>query len=334
MIDIGPLNLQVAIERWPLAIPFRITGYMWVAADLILVTLEKDGQVGRGEAMGVYYKNETPDSMVKQIELARNEIENGISRESLQRLLPRGGARCAVDCALWDLEAKLTQRPAWQIAELQEPKPLRATFTIAADTPEAMASFARDMDMQAIKLKLTGEPADADRVRAVRAIRPDVWLNVDANQGFSINSLECLMPVLVESQVELIEQPFPIGQEYLLDDFRSPIPIAADESLQGLSDLPSLVGRFNVANIKLDKCGGLTEALLMARSARALGLDLMVGNMLGTSLSTAPGFLLGQLCKVIDLDGPIALKNDREIAVQYAGGLLTCPKGVWGFPDW
>jgi L-Ala-D/L-Glu epimerase len=332
MSELGPLRLRVEVEHWPLVTPFRITGYTWETADLVVVTLQKDDHVGRGEAMGVYYKNETAASIVKQIEAVRKSIEAGISRESLQHLLPCGGARNALDCALWDLEAKLTRRPAWQIAQLNEPVPLRATFSFGADDPEKMASAARGVTQaRAIKLKLTGESVDADRVRAVRNARPDVWLNVDANQGFSIPSLERLMPVLVECNVDLIEQPFAVGQEHLLDGFQSPIPIAADESLQGLDDLSGIAGRFNVANIKLDKCGGLTEALKMARLARELGLDTMVGNMFGTSLSTAPGFLLGQLCSIVDLDGPTVLKSDRAPSVNYVNGLLECPRSLWGY---
>jgi L-alanine-DL-glutamate epimerase-like enolase superfamily enzyme len=185
---------------------------------------------------------------------------------------------------------------------------------------------------KAIKIKLTGEPVDADRVRAVRAARPDVWLGVDANQGFTRASLAILMPLLVEAKVELVEQPFKIGQEALLDGLNSPIPIAADESVQGLADLPDVVGRFNVVNIKLDKCGGLTEGLAMAREAHRLGLDVMIGNMIGTSLAMAPSFLVGQLCQVVDLDGPIFLKNDRTPSVRYENGSVSCPEAVWGAP--
>jgi L-alanine-DL-glutamate epimerase-like enolase superfamily enzyme len=183
---------------------------------------------------------------------------------------------------------------------------------------------------KAIKLKLTGEPLDGERVRAVRAVLPDVWLGVDANQGFTRVFLETLMPVLVETRVELIEQPFKVGQEAQLDGFKSPIPVAADESAQGLTDVQGLVGRFNVVNIKLDKCGGLTEGLAMARQARRLGLDVMVGNMVGTSLAMAPSFLVGQLCKVVDLDGPVFLNTDRDSTVRYCDGFISCEDMPWG----
>jgi L-alanine-DL-glutamate epimerase-like enolase superfamily enzyme len=269
--------------------------------------------------------------MLEQIEALRPRIEAGVDRKTAQNLLPPGGARNALDCALWDLEAKVTGHPVWQIAGLKQPKPVITTFTCGADTPEGMAAAARGYrQAQAIKLKLTGEPIDADRVRAVREMRPDVWLGVDANQGFTRSSLEGLMPVLTQARVSLIEQPFPVGHEAWLDGINSSIPIAADETVQASSDLSGLPGRFEVVNIKLDKCGGLTEALAMARTAHQLGLKTMVGNMIGTSLAMAPAFLVGQLCEVVDLDGPIFLKNDRLQAVQYEHGCITSPDSLWG----
>ena len=328
----GALTLRVEIEKIALKEPFNITGHSMLDTDVVTVTLEKDGHVGQGEASGVYYrKDDDAAGVVRQIEVVRARIESGIDRECLQRLLPTGGARNAVDCALWDLEAKLTGRPAWQIAGLDPPRPLLTTFTVGANKPAKMALDAcAYADAKAIKLKLTGEPLDADRVRAVRAARPDVWLGVDANQGFTRVFLETLMPVLVESRVELIEQPFKIGQEAQLDGLKSPIPVAADESVQGLTDVRALLGRFNVVNIKLDKCGGLTEGLAMARKARRLGLDVMVGNMVGSSLAMAPSCLVGQLCKVVDLDGPVFLSTDRDIPARYSDGLVSCEHMPWG----
>ena len=327
----GPLTLRTEIERWQLVTPFRITGYTFEAVDLLLVILEKDGCIGRGEAAGVYYRDDSAASMLERIAPLRSVVEKGIDRESLRNLLPPGGARNALDCALWDLEAKLTRQPAWRLAGLDSPKPLLTTFTCGAGTPEEMAATAcAYKNARAIKVKLTGQPIDADRVRAVREALPGVWLAVDANQGFSRPFLEQLMPVLVDMKVELIEQPFPIGQEALLDHFQSPIPIAADESVQSLADIERLVGRFNVANIKLDKCGGLTEGLMMARAARKAGIDVMVGNMTGTSLAMAPAFLVGQLCDVVDLDGPVFLKSDRAVTVQYSDGYISSPHGLWG----
>jgi L-Ala-D/L-Glu epimerase len=325
------LTLRVATEKWPLKTPFRITGYTMLESEVIVVTLAREGLAGRGEAAGVYYLKDDVPAMVKRIEAVRASIEAGIDRESLQQLLPPGGARNAVDCALWDLEAKRAGKPAWQLAGLGSPKSLLTAHTVGADSPEAMADGARAFKQaKLVKLKLIGEAADADRVRAVRAARPEVSLAVDANQGFTRSSLEALLPVLLEARVTLIEQPFKVGQEALLDGLDSPIPVAADESCQGLHDLPALADRFDVVNIKLDKCGGLTEGLAIAREARRLGMDVMVGNMTGTSLAMAPGFLIGQLCQVVDLDGPLLLRTDRSPAATYEDGMIWCPEAVWG----
>ena len=325
------VTLQVSVEKLPLKAPFRITGYTFTAVDVVVASVSCRGHTGRGEAAGVYYRGETAASMTTQIEAVRADIEAGIDRDRLRRLLPAGGARNAIDCALWDLEARLSGIPAWKIAGLNAPVPLVTTFTLGADDPEKMAQAATAYDgAQAIKLKLTGTPVDADRVRAVRAARPETWLAVDANQGFTRASLADLLPVLVDARVGLIEQPFPIGREADLDGLRSPIPIAADESVQDLQDVAGLVGRFNVVNIKLDKSGGLTEALAMARHAHSLGLDVMVGNMTGTALAMAPGTLVGQLCRIVDLDGPIFLSKDRSPGAVYEHGTVWCPPEVWG----
>jgi L-Ala-D/L-Glu epimerase len=328
---VARVTLQVDVEKWPLKSPFRITGYTFVEVEVVVATISCRSCTGRGEAAGVYYRSENAASMVAQIEAVRTEIEAGIDRESLRRLMPAGGARNAVDCALWDLESRLSGLPAWKIAGLNPPVPLVTTFTLGADDPEKMARTAISYSgAQAIKLKLTGTPIDAARVKAVRAARPEAWLGVDANQGFTRASLADLMPVLVDARVGLIEQPFPIGREADLDGLRSPIPIAADESAQDLQDVAGLVGRFDVVNIKLDKSGGLTEGLAMARQAHALGLGVMVGNMTGTALAMAPAALVGQLCRIVDLDGPIFLRNDRSPGAVYENGTFWCPPEVWG----
>jgi L-alanine-DL-glutamate epimerase-like enolase superfamily enzyme len=326
-------RLQVTIEKWPLKAPFRITNHTFIDLDAVVVTLERDGAIGRGEAAGVYYLQDTADRIVAQIEARRPAIESCIDRESLLRVLPAGGARNAVDCAMWDLEAKLARKPAWQLAGLAAMKPLVTTFTVGANTPEKMAELAvAYTGAQAIKLKLTGEPTDADRVRAVRSALPNVWLGVDANQGFTRASLEKLLPVFVETSVSCIEQPLPRGREADLDGLRSPIPLAADESVLEAKDIAGLASRFNIINIKLDKCGGLTEGLAMTQEARRHGLDIMVGNMTGTALSTAPAMLIGQLCKIVDLDGPVFLREDRVPGTDYRDGTVWCPEAVWGGP--
>jgi L-alanine-DL-glutamate epimerase-like enolase superfamily enzyme len=329
----APIKLEASVQKFPLLVPFHITGYVWEFAEVLQVTLTTDNHVGQGEASGVYYRKESPTTMLGQIESLRTQIEAGVDRDAVQHLLPPGGARNALDCALWDLEAKLGGLPAWQIAALEAPEPVLTTFTCGADTPEKMAAVARNYKKaRALKLKLTGDSSDSDRVSAVRHERPDVWLGVDANQGFTRASLEALMPVLIEKRVSLIEQPFPVGHEGLLDGLRSPIPVAADESAQTSTDLAQLAGRFQVVNIKLDKCGGLTEGLAMARSASRHGLQAMVGSMMGSSLAMAPAFLVAQLCEIVDLDAPVVLKSDRETTVEYLDGLVTCPSNLWGYP--
>ncbi|MGH8114850.1 MAG: dipeptide epimerase, partial [Rhodanobacteraceae bacterium] len=286
--------------------------------------------VGRGEANGVYYHDETPQHMTDQIDALRDRVEAGIDRQTLHGLLPPGGARNALDCALWDLEAKRAGTPVWKLAHVGQPVPLRTTLTIGADSPERMAEAARSYSQaRSIKLKLTSNDAAAC-VHAVRAARPDVWIGVDANQGFTRRSLEALIPSLVEDRVGLIEQPLPRGEDNALADLRSPIPLAADESVQSLRDIEPLAAYYDLINIKLDKCGGLTEGLLMEREARRHGMRVMVGCMNGTSLAMAPGFVLGQLCDFVDLDSPTFLARDRQPSVNYADGNIWCPETVWG----
>jgi L-Ala-D/L-Glu epimerase / N-acetyl-D-glutamate racemase len=329
------VRTELHVERARLAArgPLRISGYEFSVFEAVRATLRQDGLVGRGEAAGVYYHDETPEVMAAQIEAVRAEIEDGAGRERLLRLLAPGGARNALDSALWELEARRAGRRVWELAGVPQPKPLRTTFTIGADSPAAMAAQARGWtDAVAIKLKLTGNGEDGERVRAVRAARPDVWLMVDANQGFTPDLLDRLIPVLVEARVQLIEQPFPIERDADMDGFSVPIRVAADESFQDHHDIEKIAYRFDVVNIKLDKCGGLTEALAIAREARRRGLGLMVGNMWGTSLAMAPAFVLGQLCDVIDLDGPLHLAVDPEPRARYANGCIDCPDEVWGAP--
>ena len=329
------LQLCVAVEQVELAAPFRISGFVFERQDVVVVTLRDGSHRGRGEAAGVYYLKDDSQKMVATLEAHRAQIERGIDRESLQQLLPPGGARNAVDCALWELDAARAGRMVWELAGLRAANPLVTTFTLGADEPAAMAEGARKyLHARALKLKLTGElDLDMARVRAVRAARPGAWIGVDANQGYRIDALNSLIPVLVEANVSLLEQPLARGREADLQGYVSPVPIAADESALCLADIPGLVGRFDVVNIKLDKCGGLTEALAMAHRARELGLKVMVGNMVGTSLAMAPGFVVGQLCDVVDLDGPTFLKRDRTPGATYADGKIWCGDDVWGGPS-
>jgi L-alanine-DL-glutamate epimerase-like enolase superfamily enzyme len=319
------------LERWRYKHPFRITGYEWTETEVLYVELERGGMRGRGECSGIYYKGDPPEHCLSEVERVRVDLARGIDRNELPELLPPGGARNAIDCALWDLEAKEQRRPVWQIAGLQPPHALMTTYTIGADDPERMVERAREFsDARALKLKLTGSADDAERVRAVRRARPDAWLAVDGNQGFTRETLAELLPVLQETHVRLIEQPFPVDRNADMDGLDSPIPVAADESAQTAEDLPQLVNRFDIVNIKLDKCGGLTAGLEMAVRARDMGFGVMVGNMAGTSLAMAPSFLIGQFCDVVDLDGPLLLQSDRNPAAQYTDGQIWCSEAVWG----
>jgi L-alanine-DL-glutamate epimerase-like enolase superfamily enzyme len=326
------LRLSIAVEKLRLSAPFRISGFVFEEQEVVVVTLDDGLHSGRGEASGVYYLNETAPGMIAMIESARGAIEAGIDRAALQGLLPPGGARNAVDCALWELDAQRLRMPVWMLAELPPPKPLVTTFTLGAEDPAVMAAGAiKYAQARSLKLKLTGDLAmDTARVKAVRAARPDVWMGVDANQGYTIDGLEPLVRALGVLNISLLEQPLKRGREADLEGFSSPIPIAADESALSLVDLPGLVGRFDVINIKLDKCGGLTEGLAMAHEARGLGFKVMVGNMVGSSLAMAPAFVLGQLCDVVDLDGPIFLAKDRTPGMTYTDGAAWSADNVWG----
>ncbi len=326
-------ELSVLAHDLPFARPFHISGYTFNSAPIVEAHVSRNGLTGRGESAGVYFTGDDPDVFIEQLRAMIPAVARGLTRAELQVALPPGGARNALDCALWELESLETGQPVWAIAGLAPPRALVTTLTLGADAPGVMAHAAvHDYPhARALKLKLSGESAiDIERVRAVRAVRPDVWIGVDANQGYTAASIGDLIPVLMDCRVALLEQPFARGAEAQLDGLRLPLPVAADESCLDLGELEALPGRFDMVNIKLDKCGGLTEALAIARRAAELGLKVMVGNMCGTSLAMAPGFVVGQLCAVVDLDGPIFLKADRQPAVSYADGLIWCSAEVWG----
>ena len=328
----GRLSMQVAAEKLRLAQPFRISGYLFESFDCVVVTLSDGTHQGRGEGGGVYYLQDDGPRMLAALGTARAAIEAGPSRAELRTLMPAGGARNAVDCALWDLEAAQQGVPAWALAGQSAPHALLTTFTLSADDPARMAATAiGHAQAQAIKIKLTGElELDLARVAAVRAARPEVWIGVDGNQGFVIGELDALVAGLLPLRVSLLEQPLARGREADLDGYASTIPLAGDESILVLADVAQAVGRFNVVNIKLDKCGGLTEGLLMAAEARRLGLGVMVGNMGGSSLAMAPSFILGQGCDIVDLDGPIFLAQDRVLGVDYRDGKVFAGPALWG----
>ena len=326
------LAMDQRLSKLTLSQPFHISGYTFTDVPVLTVTLQADGFTGRGEAAGVYYTGDTPAGMQATLEQARSAIEAGPSRQALRQLLPAGGARNAVDCALWELEAQRAGRAVWQLAGLHLPQPVLTTMTLSADAPGTMVAGARRFaGARALKLKLTGETElDIERVKAVRAARPDVWLSVDANQGFTPVTLDRLLPVLVDCRVMLLEQPFKRGREQDMRLVDFPLETAADESCLDLAELEQIAGLFDVVNIKLDKCGGLTEGLMIATRARELGMKVMVGCMPGTGLAMAPAFVLGQLCDVVDLDAPLAISNDCQPTVRYEQGRIFSPAEVWG----
>ena len=326
------VKLEARRDTLRLAVPFRITGYVFEETEIVLVTLSDGRHEGRGEGAGVYFLGDDADRMIADIEAARGEIETGIGRDGLRALMPAGGGRNAVDCAMWELDAARSGLPAWKLAGIESPRPLLTTFTLGAAAPEAMAAEAcGHAGARAIKIKLTGEAElDLARVEAIRRACPELWLGVDANQGYDRRGLGWLAEALLEFRISQIEQPLRRGAEADLDGYRSPIPLVADESVLVAADLPGLAGRFDMINIKLDKCGGLTEALAMVEEARRLGLGLMVGNMIGSSLAMAPAYILGQHCDIVDLDGPTFLARDRSPGVVYRDGHILCGDEVWG----
>jgi L-alanine-DL-glutamate epimerase-like enolase superfamily enzyme len=323
-------RLSVEIRPLPLKVPFHISYHVFNTADTIVVRLEADGFVGEGEAAGVFYLGDDPAHMVAQLEAGRPWITQELDHAHVQNRLPPGGARNALDCALWQLQARRAGQPLWRLLGMDAPKPLLTTFTIGADTPERMAAGAIAYHQaRALKLKLSGSDADGDRVRAVRSARPDVLLAVDANRALTAESLTTLLPALKAANVKLVEQPFAVAQDRALEGLSLPMPVAADESVQGLLDIARTADRYDMVNIKLDKCGGLTEALLMVQAARRLGMGVMVGNMLGSSMAMAPAFLVGQYCDIVDLDGPVFLRSDPGPSVTYENGMIDCPGAIW-----
>ena len=328
----SPIKLEIRRLAAKMSAPFRISGYVFEAMPAVLATLSSDGFVGRGEAAGVYYLGDDQDHMFQQIESVRTAIESGIDRIELQSILPPGGARNALDCAMWELEARRSATPVWMLAGIGKPVSRVTTFTLSADEPDIFAQrLAALPPLKAIKLKLDGNlAADNERLCAVRKRYPDVWLMADANQAFGADQFEALEAILVQNRVSLLEQPVRRGDEAALQDWRPPFPLAADESIVSLAELDERARYFDMINIKLDKCGGLTEALAIAASASALGKTLMVGNMAGSTLAMAPAFVVAQQCEIVDLDGPFGLANDPHAAEIYSNGEIFVSEKLWG----
>jgi L-alanine-DL-glutamate epimerase-like enolase superfamily enzyme len=332
----GVKLVSVTQVGYPIRGGFTISRGAKRVAEVVEVTLaatRPDGTraTGRGECVPYARYDENPAQVIADIHTVFTATN--LNRLSLQDLMPPGAARNAIDCAFWDLESKFFQVPAWQRAGLlAEPKPVATAFTLSLDTPAAMARAAREVAaMPLLKVKLGGGADDIFRVAAVRKAAPDATLIVDANEGWTMSQLFEIAPELAALGVALIEQPLPAGQDGGLADFDSPVPIGADESCHGPDSLPSLTGRYQCVNIKLDKTGGLTGALEMKAAAQAAGFQVMIGCMVATSLSMAPAFLLTQGADFVDLDGPLLLEADRPDGIAYDGAWMSPPTAaLWG----
>jgi L-alanine-DL-glutamate epimerase-like enolase superfamily enzyme len=326
------MRLSVATRAIALSQPFRVAFGTISTMEVVEVRIEQDGVAARGECCPMSIYRQAAASTLLEIEGVVPELERGVlDRKGLQRALPARAARNALDCALWDLEAKLTGRSIWELAGLAPPASLVSDVTIGILSPEETADAAearRDAPM--IKLKLGGEQ-DLACVHALRSVLPEIPLFVDANCGWTLDRLNALAPALAEAGVFMIEQPLPQGADHLLDDYNRAVPLCADESCHDRSDLDRLAGRYEFVNIKLDKTGGLTEALALAAEARARGFRLMAGCMIGTGVAMAPAYVVASLCEVVDLDAPLVVKDPADAQLRHDGRLLHgFGSDLWG----
>jgi len=326
-------RLNVDIQSWPIRGAFRIARGAKTEALVVVVQISENGGSGHGECVPYPRYGETVERVADEIQSLRADVENGLTRELLQQRLPAGAARNALDCALIDLEAKRSGRRAFELLNLPAPQTVQTAFTLSLDTPDAMGAAAAEAAARGyglLKLKIAGAD-DLARVEAVRRNAPAAHLIVDANEGWSEDDLLAFSPALARLGVALIEQPLKADADGALSNFRSPVALCADESCHTRADLPRIVGRYSHINIKLDKAGGLTEALALAREATAMGLRLMVGCMVSTSLSMAPASLLAGMAEFVDLDGPLLLARDRVPAIRYeADHLYPSEPALWG----
>jgi L-alanine-DL-glutamate epimerase-like enolase superfamily enzyme len=321
------MKLRVEAEAFPLRRAFKISRGSRTEARVLTVTVEAAGARGRGECVPYARYGESLESVAAQIAGLPAELD----RAALQRLLPPGAARNAVDCALWDLEAKQSGRAVWQLAGLPRPQPEITAFTLSLDTPEAMwAEAAQHAHRPLLKVKL-GHEGDMARLEAVRRGAPRARLIVDANEGWTAEAYAELAPALVRLGVETVEQPLPAGEDDALAEMARPLPVCADESCHDRASLAALAGKYDMVNVKLDKSGGLTEALALRDAARAKGFAVMVGCMVGTSLAMAPAVVVAQGAAVTDLDGPLLLSADREHPLVYdERGVHPAAPELWG----
>jgi L-alanine-DL-glutamate epimerase-like enolase superfamily enzyme len=321
------LTVRTTVERWPIAGSFTISRGSRTEAVVVVAEISDGRHTGRGECVPYARYGETVESVLAEIGAVGLEHD----RQALRRRMKPGAARNALDCALWDLEAKASGEPAWKRAGLARMKPVTTAYTLSLGEPAAMAEAARrNADRPLLKLKLGGA-GDPERVRSVRGAAPLARLIVDANEAWCAENFAENMRACAEAGVELVEQPLPAGADDLLRDMPHDVPVCADESLHTTADLDALAGRYDAVNVKLDKTGGLTEALDLVRAAQARGLGIMVGCMIGTSLAMAPALVVAQSADVVDLDGPLLLARDREPGLVYSGALVEPPAPVlWG----
>ena len=327
-----PLSLTARTERWPIAGSFSISRGAKTEAVVVIAELSDGRNRGYGECVPYARYDETVSSVMAQLAGVQNTLGQGLDRIGLQDALPAGAARNALDCAFWDLEAKRAGKRVHELAGLPAPRPLTTCYTISLGTPESMAEAAAKAGSRALlKIKLGGQHGDPERIAAVRRAAPNAELIVDANEGWTGDNIAANLAACQAAGVTLIEQPLPAGDDAALGRIARKIPICADESVHDRASLGTLAGRYDAINIKLDKTGGLTEALAMADAGRKLGLDLMVGCMVATSLAMAPAVLLAQEARVVDLDGPLLLARDRPDGLRYEGSLVHPPAAaLWG----
>jgi L-alanine-DL-glutamate epimerase-like enolase superfamily enzyme len=327
----APLSLSARIEHWPLGQAFTISRGSKTEAIVVVAEVSDGVHTGRGECVPYPRYGETPEGTLEAITARSDALLRGMNHAALQAAMPAGAARNAVDCALWDFAAKATGQRVWNLIGLPAPKPLKTAYTISLGAPEVMAAdAAKATHRPLLKVKLGGD-GDEARITAVRRAAPNSELVVDANESWSANNLERNLAACAANGVTLIEQPLPAGKDDLLGTIRRPLVVCADESVHDRASLEALRGKYDAVNIKLDKTGGLTEALAMSETARALGLRTMIGCMVSTSLSMAPALVVAQQADVIDLDGPLLLARDRDGGLRYDGSIVHPPdRALWG----
>jgi L-Ala-D/L-Glu epimerase len=324
-------QFEIIAESWPIAGSFTIARGSKTKAETLVVRLTENGHVGHGECVPYARYYETVPQCVQALEAQRPRIEAGLTREGAAKLNLPKAAQNALDCALWDLEAKSSGTPAWVLAKLHQPKPAITAYTLGLDTPQAMAAAAaKSAHYPLLKIKL-GRAGDVDRLATIRERVPKARLIVDANEGWSPAILPAMLEACNIYGVELVEQPLPAGDDEALRGLAGNTILCADESAHDIAGLKQLQGKYDAINIKLDKAGGLTAALELAHAAKAMDFKIMVGCMLATSLAMAPAFLLAQLADYVDLDGPLLLSQDRPHGIAYHNGIMQQPvPALWG----